>query len=300
MVNVRKRSIGLEYAQQTKENLRVLTTQKEIAEQIIHYAQNRLTKSVECGEISLIVSENLSSRLHHDLNNIVRDVDQHNKIIQLYVLESSQIYLIQAFNDKVAEFNEEVENIRAALRENTHVVTTDSSSSRQQSVATPLTQPLRVSSIQPWYRRFKFLLPLLIITSLILLSPYTFGLLSAQHMTSSTGIVASVDIAVYQNSAGTQNLTTLNWGTIYPGQDITHVIYVQNTGNVNMTLQLDAANWYPSATAEYITVNWDFTPGDLITPRTITPIQIRLSVSVDIQNIQTFDFDILLTSSSIP
>lgn len=106
-------------------------------------------------------------------------------------------------------------------------------------------------------------------------------------MTSSTGIVASVDIAVYQNSAGTQNLTRAR-------------VYVQNTGNVNMTLQLDAANWYPSATAEYITVNWDFTPGDLITPRTITPIQIRLSVSVDIQNIQTFDFDILLTSSSIP
>jgi hypothetical protein len=297
MANVTKRSISPEYAKQAKENLRVLKTQKEIAEQIVHYAQNRLTKSVECGEISLIASENLSSRLHHDLNNIVRDVDQNNKIIQLYVLESSQVYLIQAFTEKVAELNVEVENIRAALKENTHVVTSDPSSSHQQSVATPLIQPLRVFARA---RRLKFLLPLLIITSLMLLSPYTFGLLSAQHMTSSTGIVASVDIAVYQNSAGTQNLTTLNWGTIYPGQDVAYVIYVQNTGNVNMTLHLETDNWHPSATAEYITVNWDFTPGDLITPRTITSIQIMLSVSVDIQNIQTFGFDILLTSSSIP
>jgi hypothetical protein len=61
-------------------------------------------------------------------------------------------------------------------------------------------------------------------------------------MTSSTGIVASVDLAVSQNFAGTQNLTALNWGTICPGEDIAQVIYLKNSGNVNMTLHLEAAN----------------------------------------------------------
>jgi hypothetical protein len=299
MVNFRKRSVSPESMQQAKENLRVLKTEREVAEQIIRYTQNRLTMSVERGEISTITSEKLLSRLYHDLNNIVRDVYQYNKILLLYSLESSQVYLIQEFNNKVAELNEEVKNIRAALKVHSHDATTYPHSPYKQVITPTLTQPLSVFRIRTWYHR-SLLLSFLIITSLVLLSPYTFGLLSAQYMTSSTGIVASVDLAVYQNSSGTQNLTTLNWGTICPGQGITQVIFVKNNGNVNVTLHLEAINWHPSAASRYITVNWDFTQGDIIMANVITPIQISLSVSAVIQNIQTFNFDILLISNSIP
>ncbi len=299
MVTYIKRSIGHESVQQAKETLRVLQVQKEIAEQTVQYARNRLLESVESGEISLIASMKLSSRLHHDLNRIINDVDQHNEAIQLYVLESSQVNLIQEFNNNIAGLNDDLKNIREVLKEHSQEILINPDSSQSQSVGWHLTPQLSAAIHNPQYHRFKFPLLFLVIVSLTLLSPYTTGLLSNRYMTSSTGIVASVDLAVYQDAECTRDLTTLHWGTIYPGQDIMHVIYVKNSGNVNMTLQLNTSNWNPSTASEYITINWDFPSGALLTPTIITPIQITLSVAIDIQNVQSFDFDILLTGNSI-
>lgn len=272
------RSISHELALQAKENLRVLRIQKKITEQIVDYAHYRLTKGVECGEISKIASEQVASRLHHDLIDIDREYDRHKKIVQLYTLEASQVYLIQEFNNKVTELDKEIVIIREALR--------------SYSDYTP-----RVCSFKP-KNISKFLL--LIIIPLIVLLPFTFGLLSAQHVTNSSGIVASVDLAVYQDTECSRALETLNWGTIRPGQNITNVVFVMNSGNVNMTLHLDTANWNPSEASRYILVNYDLPPNNRLSPGLITPIQISLSVSDEIQIIQAFTFDIVLTSNPIP
>jgi hypothetical protein len=118
-------------------------------------------------------------------------------------------------------------------------------------------------------------------------------------VTNSSGVVASVDLVVYQDTEGTRILETLDWGTIFPGQDLTQVIYVMNNGNVNMTLHFETANWNPSTASGHISMNWDLPSDNLISPGAIAPIQISLSVSNDIQNIQAFTFNILLTGNPV-
>jgi hypothetical protein len=275
---ITQRSISHEFALQAKENLRVLRLQKKIAEQIVNYAHYRLTRSVESGEISEIASKQVASRLHHDLNSINREYDRHQKIVQLYILEASQDYLVQEFNNLVTELDEEIAIIHEALRDYSDDIT-------------------RVRSYKP-RNISKFLL--LIIIPLIVLLPFTFGLLSAQSVTNSSGIVASVDLAVYQDADCSQVLETLDWGTICPGQNITNVVFVMNSGNVNMTIHLDTSNWNPSEASGYISLNWDPPPNNLLSPGLITPLQISLSVSDEIQIVQAFTFDIVLTSNPIP
>jgi len=272
-----QRSISYEHALQAKENLRILRTQQKIAEQVIDYAHNRLTKGVECGEISITASEKITSQLHHDLNNIEREYDQHKKIVQLYTLEASQAYLIHEFNNRVTEIDDEIAIVRGALRDYSHNA--------------PLAHSYKPRNVG------KFLL-LLVIIPLIVFLPYAFGLLSAQRVTNSSGIVASVDLAVYQDAQCSQALEILDWGTICPGQNNTNVVFVVNSGNVNTTLHLATTNWTPSEASEYILVNWDL-HDNLLSPGIVTPIQIHLSVSNDIQNIQSFTFDIVLTSTPI-
>lgn len=278
MERISQRSISHELALQAKEKLRVLRIQKKIAEQIVDYARYRLTRGVEDGEISKIASEKVTSRLHRDLNDIDREHDQHKKIVQLYTLEASQVYLVQEFNNKATELAEEIATVREALRDYSDNTT-------------------RVHSFKP--RNVSKYLPVLIIIPLIALLPYTFGLLSAQRVTNSSGIVASVDLIVYQDAERSRALDTLDWGTICPGQNITHVIFVTNSGNVNMTLHLETSEWTPPEASGHISVNWDLPPKHILSPGLITPIQINLSISNDIQNIQTFSFNILLITNPI-
>jgi hypothetical protein len=188
------------------------------------------------------------------------------------------VNLVQEFNNTVSALDKEIAIVREGL-------------------GSYSVDPTRVYSCKP--RNVSKFLPLLVIFSLLVLFPYTFGLLSAQHVANSSGIVASVDLVVYQDAECTLVVDAIDWGKVCPGQDVTSVIYVTNTGNVNTTLHFETANWNPAEASGQILVNWDLPFDDLLSPGAIIPIQISLSVSNDIQNIQTFHFDILLTSSPI-
>jgi hypothetical protein len=44
----------------------------------------------------------------------------------------------------------------------------------------------------------------------------------------STGIITITNLGVYSDSACTQSLTSINWGTISPGNSVARTIYVKN------------------------------------------------------------------------
>lgn len=136
---------------------------------------------VRCGEISKITSEKIASQLYHDQNRINREYDQYNQIIQLHTLETSQISLFQEFITKVTELNDELAIVHEALRDYPCDATTNNPSSPQEKIDPPLIEPLSVSNYQPKYAK-KFPLFFLIFIPLILFLPYSFGLLSTQHV----------------------------------------------------------------------------------------------------------------------
>jgi len=110
----------------------------------------------------------------------------------------------------------------------------------------------------------------IIAASMILLITYTISISlisqaypqnQSSKTLSSTGSVqiqASPGIGVYQNSQGTTTLTTLNWGTLEPGQSQTVTSYIKNEGNTPITLSLETSNWNPTQAQSYLTVTWNY------------------------------------------
>jgi hypothetical protein len=66
-------------------------------------------------------------------------------------------------------------------------------------------------------------------------SAVTLAVLNVQRAILSSGLVVAVNVGVYSDSACTLNLTSIDWGSVYPGGSAPQLIYVKNTGNAPIT-----------------------------------------------------------------
>lgn len=126
---------------------------------------------------------------------------------------------------------------------------------------------------------------------------YAFGLLSSSVRVNSSGVIASVNLAVYWDSACTNPVTSIDWGTISPGGSKSVQIYVKNTGNVPITLSLSTENWNPSNAGSYMTLTWDYTSGTKIQSNSALKVTLTLTVSSSIQGVTNFSFNVVITGT---
>jgi hypothetical protein len=137
---------------------------------------------------------------------------------------------------------------------------------------------------------------LAIVSTALFLTVCTTGLLTANQAVNSTGTITAVNVGVYSNSACTQNLTSINWGTISPGDSVTRTIYVKNTGNTRITLAMTKTNWNPSTANGPITVAWN-AENQSLDPGNVATATLTLSVSSSISGITNFSVDIVITGT---
>jgi hypothetical protein len=130
----------------------------------------------------------------------------------------------------------------------------------------------------------------------IALTLTTAGLLSVSQLVSSSGTITAVNVGVYSDSACTQNLTSINWGTVSPGGSVTRTIYVKNTGSVQITLSMTKTSWNPASANGPITITWNKESTKLNANATTTAT-LTLSVSSSISGITTFSVNIVIAGS---
>jgi hypothetical protein len=63
------------------------------------------------------------------------------------------------------------------------------------------------------------------------------------------------NIGVYWDSACTQRVSSIDWGTLIPGQTKTITLYVRNEGNSTIQLVLTTGNYNPSIAFNYISLD---------------------------------------------
>ncbi len=99
---------------------------------------------------------------------------------------------------------------------------------------------------------------------------------------------ATPAIGVYSDSACTQSLSTIDWGSIAAGSSTTKTIYLKDTGTGTLTLTgLTTSSWSPSAAGGYITITWDKT-GTQLTAGQSTTATLTLTVLPTITGVTTF------------
>ena len=119
------------------------------------------------------------------------------------------------------------------------------------------------------------------------------GLLSNSMTLPSTGTIMAINVEVYWDSAGTQSVTSIDWGIPAPGDTLTKTVYVKNTGNNPMNISLSTSGWAPAGAATYLTVTWDQEGAAVLAGGTVQTI-ITLDVSSVTTGITDFSFNIVI------
>lgn len=132
----------------------------------------------------------------------------------------------------------------------------------------------------------------------LILTVTTAGLLSISQTVSSAGTVyvSSVNVNVYSDSSCTQAYTSIDWGTLSPGNSVTKLVYVKNTGNTPITLSMTKTNWNPSGANGPITLAWN-KEGTTLSVGQYIAATLTLSVSSGISGITTFSVNIVITGT---
>jgi len=113
---------------------------------------------------------------------------------------------------------------------------------------------------------------------------------------SNTGSIKAIGVGVYWDQACTNPVSSINWGVLEPGSNVSRTVYIRNEGNTAARLAMTASNWSPPNASSYIALSWDY-GGQTLNVSEVIQVTLTLSVSANIAGITSFSFDITITAS---
>lgn len=129
----------------------------------------------------------------------------------------------------------------------------------------------------------------------IILTIVTAGIIATQTITSNATLT-TVNVGVYSDRQCKQNCTSISWGTLYPSNSTSRIIYVKNTGNLTLTLSMTTGSWAPTNAGDYLTLTWDQEGAVLQTGESVTA-NLTLLAASDTGDLTNFSFDIVITGA---
>lgn len=141
----------------------------------------------------------------------------------------------------------------------------------------------------------KITLGTVVAIAIVGLAASVFGAMFATQTFSNTAAINAVGVGVYSDSACSIKVTSLNWGTLSPGESKSQTIYVKNVGSVPIVLSMSVGNWTPS-NAGVITVTWN-RQGSTLSAGSSISATITLIVPPNISGVTSFSFDITITGT---
>jgi hypothetical protein len=122
------------------------------------------------------------------------------------------------------------------------------------------------------------------------------GLLSASQTVPMNGTINAVNVGVYSDSDCTLNCTSLNVGSLNPGDTATQTVYIKNTGNTPVTLSMAASSWNPTNATSSLTLSWNRQSYVLGTGQSVQAT-LTLAVASDTGSLTTFSCDVTITGA---
>jgi len=134
------------------------------------------------------------------------------------------------------------------------------------------------------------------LAGIVIGSAVTFAFLSSQRAIPSSGLVVSVGVGVYSDAGCTVNVTSVDWGSVYPGESVSRVVYVKNTGNAPITLGMATGGWNPAVAEGQLAISWN-REGASLSPNGSIAATLTLTVSASVHDVASFSANIIITGS---
>ena len=113
-----------------------------------------------------------------------------------------------------------------------------------------------------------------------------------------TGVITAVNVELYQDSACTQTLSSWNLGNVTAASSTNRTIYVKNTGNTPVSLNMTVNAWTPSNASNYMAFTWN-QEGTVLNAGNNVATLLTLTVSPSITGITNFGFNMTITGTQI-
>ena len=130
----------------------------------------------------------------------------------------------------------------------------------------------------------------------VLLVALTAGLLTTTQNVPGSATISAIGLGVYSNSGCTTALTSISFGSVNPGTQVTQTIYLKNTGNIAENLTMTVNSWSPSNAGTYITITWSPTTSPLASGA-VTSATVTLAASASAGALSTLSFNLAFTGS---
>lgn len=105
------------------------------------------------------------------------------------------------------------------------------------------------------------------------------------------------NLGIYSDSACTQTLTSIAWGTVTPGESWWKTVYVRNEGSTQITLSMTTINWVPTNANGPLSLTWN-REGTVLAPSQVSAAELKFSVAADITGITNFRVDVVFAGNS--
>ncbi len=137
-----------------------------------------------------------------------------------------------------------------------------------------------------------------LVTIAVALTLTTYAAISTtQNLNTSGSVTTSANLNVYSDSGCTHPLSTIDWGTITPGENTTHTIYIKNTGEgLSLALSMTTSNWSSGANGP-LTLTWN-KEDTKINPGESVAATLTLHVSSSIVDVSSFSVQINITGTN--
>jgi len=111
-----------------------------------------------------------------------------------------------------------------------------------------------------------------------------------------TMYVKTVGVGVYWDSGSTNEVSSINWGNVEPGETTSKTIYVKNEGTVPMILTMTTGGWNPPSASSYVTLSWN-RDGYVLDSGAVVQAVLTLSLSSSVSGITSISFDTTITGT---
>ena len=136
-----------------------------------------------------------------------------------------------------------------------------------------------------------------VICTLIIITLVAFpGIFGSNEILVHADSVKGIGVGIYWDQACTNQTDSISWGRMNAGSTNNLTIYARNEVNSEASLSLGTSNWTPSASPNYISLNWNYSGQDLKVDQVI-PIELTLTVSRSIVGITDFRFNTIITTT---
>jgi len=109
------------------------------------------------------------------------------------------------------------------------------------------------------------------------------------------GRIKTIGVKIYFDQNCTNEVIELDWGLLNPASLNSRTLYIKNTCNIEITLNLTTKNWNPENASNFIFSSWNYS-GQVIFPSEIIETNFYLQVSENITGIIDFSFDYIITA----